>query len=266
MNPRQRRGVILLVVAALGAIAVFVSVLSFVSSVNARAGDFTSIVVLSRDVKAYEAIGPEDVELREIPQKWMSDTAIQDARDVVGLVPTTNTKAGTYAQSGMFVPRPGIADGHREIAVMVDAETGVAGKVKSGDRVDIIATFEQKDQGSRATSQLWAQDVLVIDVGLPETVKKESDDGGFSEGKAIPVTFALSTKDALRVAYAESFSVKVRLALRAQQDESSVGGGDQVFPQTSEEPQAPSSPAPRPTTAPAKPKPSSAPSKTSGGS
>jgi pilus assembly protein CpaB len=220
--------VLLLVVAALGALAVFVSVLSFVSSVNAKAGNFVPVVALASDLKAYQPVTPEDVELRQVPRKWLSAGAIQDARDVVGLVPVNDYAKGTYAERGMFIDRPGIQRGHREVAILVDAETGVAGKVRSGDRVDIIATFKGQD-GTKNTSAVWAQNALVIDVGLPEQVQRQDDGTAFSEGKAVPVTFALPTDVALKVAYAESFAVKVRLALRARNDETPVDSGSTVF-------------------------------------
>jgi pilus assembly protein CpaB len=220
--------VLLLVVAALGALAVFISVLSFVSSVNAKAGSFVPVVALAGDLKAYQPVTPEDVELRQVPRKWLSAGAIQDARDVVGLVPVNDYAKGTYAERGMLIDRPGIQRGHREVAILVDAETGVAGKVRSGDRVDIIATFKGED-GKQNTSSIWAQNALVIDVGLPEQVQRQGDGTAFSEGKAVPGTFALPTQVALKVAYAESFAVKVRLALRARNDETPVDPGSSVF-------------------------------------
>lgn len=227
MNPRQRRGLMLLIVSVLGAVAVFVAVLAFVADVNSRAGNFVQVVSLSKDVKAYEPLATDDLQLREVPERWTSSETIRDARDVLGLVPVTDLRSGTFASRGMFVDRPGIAQGHREIAIMVDAETGVAGKVRSGDRVDIIATF-QGEEDKRPSSQLWAQGALVIDVGLPEEIAVENGGGGFSTGQGVPITFALPTQEALRVAYAESFSVKLRLALRAGNDDSRVST-DTIF-------------------------------------
>lgn len=229
MNPRQRRGAFLLVAAAIGAIAVFISVLSFVADVNAKAGNFVQVVSLSRNIKAYQPIRPQDVKLESVPERWASTTSIKNASDVVGLVPLNDMKSGTFAQQGMFVNRPGVAKGHREIAIMVDAETGVAGKVQPGDRVDILATFEPKDDKGQASSQIWAQNALVVDVGVVENVPKADGKGGFDQGQGVPVTFALPTNEALRVAYAESFSVKVRLALRARNDESATAPKDRSF-------------------------------------
>lgn len=227
MNPRQRRGVLLLIASAIGAIAVFFGVLTFIADVNARAGNFITVVALSRDVQAYEPVTAADLELREVPERWASTESIRDARDIVGLVPLNDLNAGTFASQGMFIDRPGIAPGHREIAIMVDAETGVAGKVASGDRVDIIATFSGVDE-SPPSSQLWAQSALVIDVGLPEEVVESDGRGGFTTGQGVPITFALPAEEALRVAYGESFSVKLRLALRARNDDTVVDDS-QIF-------------------------------------
>ncbi|WP_151526322.1 Flp pilus assembly protein CpaB [Serinicoccus kebangsaanensis] len=227
MNPRQRRGLLLLILSAVGAIAVFFSVLSFIADVNARAGNFITVVSLARDVEAYQPVTAEDLELREVPERWASEQSIRDARDIVGLVPLNDMGAGTFASEGMFIDRPGIEPGNREIAIMVDAETGVAGKVNSGDRVDIIATFPGEEE-EPPSSQLWAQGALVIDVGLPEEITEEDGRGGFTTGQGVPITFALPTEEALRVAYGESFSVKLRLALRARNDDSTLDEG-QIF-------------------------------------
>jgi pilus assembly protein CpaB len=218
VNPRQRRGALLLVAAGLGALGVYFSVLAYVSDVGSRVGDMVTVVTLARPVQAYEPIRSEAVELREVPQRWLPPDAILDERDVVGLVSPTELPEGSFAQRGMFVNRPGVQRGFREVAILVDAETGVAGKVSSGDRVDIIATSEPSDDPRSREAAVLVSNALVVDVGLPEDVERESADGGFGTGRAVPVTFALPVQEALKVAYAESFAVKVRLALR--------GGGD----------------------------------------
>ena len=228
MNPRQRRGVVLLVLAALGAGAVFLSVLSFVGDVNAKVGDLTTVVEVTEDAGAFRPITPDMLTLREVPRRWLPEGALTDARDVVGLVSATDLPAGTYAQRGMFVPRPGVAPGFREVAILVDAETGVAGKIGSGDRVDILATNEGAQRTGRQ-AQVLIENALIIDVGVPEEVQVR-EESGFEQGKAVPVTFALPVQDALKVAFAESFAVKVRLALRGGGDQAKVAPQQQVFP------------------------------------
>ncbi len=239
MNPRQRRGALLVVVALAGAVAVFASVLSFVSSVSAKVGPLVGVVALSHDVAPFTAITPADVTVVEVPRQWAPAGAVLDAASVVGLVSPSALPAGTYAQAGMFETSPGVADGYREVAILVDAETGVAGKVSAGDRVDVIATTAADGSAggsgtaagaptAPATAQVWVQDALVLNVGVVQDVQADTT-GGLTEGKAVPVTFALPVADALRLAYAESFAVKVRLALRGGGDDAPVATDQQVF-------------------------------------
>lgn len=230
MNPRQRRGALLIAVAIVGAVAVFFAVLSFVSDVNAKVGQLVTVVALKQDVPAYQQVQPQDLELVSVPRRWLPDSALLDAKDVVGLVSPTALPKGTYAQQGMFVNRPGVQNGYREVAILVDAETGVAGKVRPGDRVDMLVTMGGREQGGGAErAQVWVTNALVINVGLVETVDRQNAQGNLGEGKAVPVTFALPIRDALKVAYAESFAVKVRLALRGGGDDTAVPPGAQVF-------------------------------------
>lgn len=228
MNPRQRRGVLLMVIALIGALAVFISVLTFVSSVNANVGNKVNVVTLTKQVKAYQPIGLDMVQTVQVPEKWVSPTDARDPSEVVGLVPVADLAQGSYVDRAMVTSRPGIANGYREMAIMVDAETGVGGKIGSGDRVDIIATFAGQDEKAPVASFV-VTDALIIDVGVAEDVEKANANGGFSQGKALPVTFALTVRDALRLASAESFAVKVRLALRANNDSSDIPSVDRTY-------------------------------------
>ena len=64
---------------------------------------------------------------------------------------------------------PELATGEREIAILVDAETGVAGKIDPGSIVDIVATFGGNDQqGIPPESNVVVPGARIIDVGQPE--------------------------------------------------------------------------------------------------
>lgn len=228
MNPRQRRGVILMAIAVLGALAVFISVLTFVSSVNASVGNKVNVVVLTKDVKAFQTIKQDMVQTVQVPEKWASPTDVRDPSEVVGLVPVADLANGSYVDRSMVTSRPGIQEGYRETAILVDAETGVGGKITSGDRVDIIATFAGDDKKPPVASYV-VTNALIVDVGVAQQVEKANSAGGFSEGNAVPVTFALPIADSLRLASAESFAVKVRLALRARNDTSEIPSGQRTF-------------------------------------
>lgn len=218
MNPRQQRGLLLLVLTALGAVAVFFAVAAFTAEVNSRVGPMASAWQVSRDVEAYEALEAGDLVEVEVPERWLPSTAIAGPEALVGKVAATAIPTDSLLQVGMFTDPPSIAPSFREVAIMVDAETGVAGKVQPGNRVDIIATLpESETQPARA--EVWVADALVLEVGLPQETADSDVAGNLSSTSGVPVTFALPAEDALRLAYVESFSEKLRLSLRGAGDD-----------------------------------------------
>lgn len=229
MNPRQRRGALLIGAAALGALVVFFTVLSYVGGVSAQVGDTRTALELTRDVSAYEPVTPDMIATIEVPAKWLPDTALSDPRQVSGLVTASDLPKGALLQQGMVRDRPGIQAGNREIAILVDARTGVAGKVRPGDRVDLIATMQGEDEVPRA--EIIVSNALVIDVGVARTGRdSDSDSADFGEPQTlVPVTFALPVREALQVSYAESFAQELRLALRGGGDQSIVPESERVF-------------------------------------
>jgi pilus assembly protein CpaB len=221
MNPRQRRGVLLMVVAALGAVAVFFSVFTYLDSREAQLGDFETVLRLTEDVDAYQPLGPDSVETVQVPRMYfdpevfLSDLSEVETPTDQELVAASHLEAGVYLQRGMVQPQPTLTTGEREIAIMVDAETGVAGKVQRGSFVDIYATFQPRDHGQACAVRVLTE-VEVLDIGELRT--QETDTGGVAG--VVPVTFRLDPEAALRLAYAEDFSTKMRLALV-----SAAGGG-----------------------------------------
>jgi pilus assembly protein CpaB len=231
MNPRQRRGVLLLLATGIGAVIVFFAVSAYVSSVSSQVGNLVPVVTLSQDVAELEPVTQEMIEVVERPARWVPEGALSAPEQVAGLVSAGTYRAGALVQDGMLREPPGLQPGYREVAIMVDAETGVAGKVGPGDRVDLLATtVDPVSDAQRA--EVWVSNALVIEVGVTQAVEEENPQGGFTDSQGVPVTFALSTNDALRVAYAESFAVKLRLALRGLGDEAKVPAEERVYEQT----------------------------------
>ena len=227
MNPRQRRGVLLMVVAALGAIAVFFSVFTYLDSREAQLGDFETVLRLAEDVDAYQPLGPDSVETVKVPamyfdpEVFLSDLSEVETPADQELVAASHLEAGVYLQRGMVRPQPTLTAGEREIAIMVDAETGVAGKVRRGSFVDIYATFQPRDHGQACAVRVLTE-VEVLDIGELRT--QETDAGGVAG--VVPVTFRLDPQAALRLAYAEDFSTKMRLALVSAAGGGSPGSSD----------------------------------------
>lgn len=212
MNPRQRRGVVLLVVAALGAVGVFFAVATYVAGVRSEAGELVFVYRLADDVPAFQAISPDLLEQVAIPRAAMPPSALRSAEDMRGFVAGTDLAAGSFVQNDMLVPNPGLAPGEREVAILVDAETGVAGRIGPQRRVDIYATFEGEDARCAA---LLVPGARIVAVGgqREERVRGEDEGGAQEEDEVLPVTFALGPAGARKLVYAESFAQEVRLAL-----------------------------------------------------
>ena len=222
MNPRQRKGIVLIFFTIVGALATFGLVLSYVNSVASQVGPMTTVVTLARDVETLTSLKEEDVEVKEVPVRWAPNGALHSFKETSGLVTSGAYSKGDMLQAGMLESPPGLQSGYREVAIIVDAETGVAGKVSSGQTVDIIATIEDPNTKTQH-AQVVVENAKVLDVGVPTDVKEKDESGNFTDEKGVPVTFALSTQNALKVAYAESFAVKVRLALRGEGDDGALG-------------------------------------------
>jgi pilus assembly protein CpaB len=210
MNPRQRRGLLLLILAAVGAITVFFAVSSYVSDVRSQVEPLITVLRLKADAEPYSPIDESELEEFELPRRWAPETALRDRSELIGQVPASQLETGSILQRGMLVPEPSLEPGQRELAILIDAETGVAGKVGSGDIVDIVASFEG-DEAVAPKSQIVVAGARVIDVGVQRTREVPGPDP--QEEEVIPVTFALSVQESLILTYAESFAAEVRLAL-----------------------------------------------------
>lgn len=235
MNSRQRRGVILLVVSVLCALAAFGGVLAFIRDVESKVGSEETAYKLKEDVPPYRALDAAQFEKVSVPQRWLPETAVSDLDELRGKVATNELRKGSLLQSDMISERPELEPGQQEIAIMIDAETGVAGKIRPGNRVNIFATFEG-EQGAKGKSpnqsKIIVSDAEVIDVGKLTPFKENSGDAERSrslERDGVPITFALSTADAQRVAYAESFAEHVRLALVAPGDGGDIPKSDRTY-------------------------------------
>lgn len=209
MNPRQRRGIILMVLAGLSAIGLFFVSISWVGSVNAKVSPLVQTYQAAAEIPAYSVIEAEDVEAVEIPKRWASTSATTNLESLVGQRVAFNIGEGTYLSDDMLLPRSSLNEDEREIALTVDSKTGIAGRVQTGDFVDVYAVFAN-ESGNGGTSRVLVRNVRVVSVRGVETQTSTSGDS-FAEEQVVPVTLALQPKAALSVTYADAFASSVRL-------------------------------------------------------
>ncbi|MFD3332640.1 Flp pilus assembly protein CpaB [Streptomyces sp. NPDC058700] len=214
MNSRQRRGVILLLLSVLCALGAFAGVLAVISDVNSKVGPETTAYRVKSAVAPYTPLRAAQFEKISMPERWLSDTAVTDLRQIEGRIAVTKLKAGSLLQTDMIVEQPELQPGQQEIAIMVDAATGVAGKINAGATVNIYATFAGEKKDAPSQSRMIVAGARVLSVGKLTAISDSTDRAGRTS-QAVPISFALSTLDTQRVAYAESFAEHVRLALVA---------------------------------------------------
>lgn len=218
MNPRQRRGVLLMILAFIGAIVVFMSVLGYVAQVEATVASMKETVPvfqLRANVKSQQPITEAQVQQVQVPRRYVSQAFIRDFSELNQKVAAADLPAGAYLSRGMLLDSPYLRPDQREIAILIDAETGVAGKVRPNDRVDIYATYnEQVGNNQRACAVRVVSNAQVLQIGQQVTQPGQGQD----IQQRVPVTFALPGSQSLELAWYESFSKKLRLALIGDQN------------------------------------------------
>ncbi|GAA3220664.1 Flp pilus assembly protein CpaB [Streptomyces sp. NPDC057386] len=229
MNSRQRRGVILLLLSVLCALGAFAGVLSVINDVKSKVGPEVTAYELKDDIKPYTALTSDQFKQVRMPKRWLSDTAVTDLSAIRGKIAVTTLKAGSLLQSDMIVDRPALRPGQQEVAIMIDAATGVAGKITPGSVVNVYATFEGEQKGQPDQSRVIVAGARVIDVGRITALEPDADRRTQRSTDAVPITFALSALDAQRLTYAESFAKRVRLALVAPGDDTGVPAQDRTY-------------------------------------
>ncbi len=229
MNPRQRRGLLLLGVAALGAVALLVTLYNYVAQVGSQVGPLTTALQLTADRAAFE---PLDGAVREvqIPRRYLPDQAFRTPADVEGLVASADLPAGVMLQQGMLVPPPVAAPGERYVSLQVTPEMGRAELLQPGSRVDVVGTFREPEQPAEVQIVIQAARVVDSSAATPggpelpgpaDPEDPEAEDEEVAPELAVAsraVTFALTVEDALRVAYVQDVAETMRLFIRPAGD------------------------------------------------
>ncbi|MGW2642577.1 Flp pilus assembly protein CpaB [Streptomyces sp. NPDC001348] len=228
MNSRQRRGVILLILSVLCALGAFAGVLSVVHDVQSKVGPEVTAYRVRSKVAPYAPLDPGQFEQIKMPKRWLSSNAVTSLRQIEGKIAVTTLEKGSLLQTDMVVDQPALQAGQQEVAIMIDAATGVAGKITPGSRVNVYATFQGKKEGDPDQSKIIVTNARVLDVGQITALEPDNKNQQ-QPTDAVPITFALSTVDAQRITYAESFAQRVRLALVAPGSQTSVPDKDRTY-------------------------------------
>ncbi len=209
MNPRQRRGLLFMIVALLIAIGTFLAVSTFVANVNSQVGQRVTVYRAKQVIDAYTPLSPDNLEPVEVPRRWVSESSVVGISELTGRRVGFRLNPGTTISTDMLIPHSALSSTERELAINVDAVTGVAGRVRPGDRVDVYAVFGNVP-GLPKQVRILERNVRIVSIAGQQTITQQTSQGT-SQNSVIPVTLALEPQAALSVAYAAAFAQEVRL-------------------------------------------------------
>lgn len=210
MNPRQRRGVLFILAAVALSFVVFFAVSDYVEGVDSQVGPRITVYEVAKPVDAYSPLGASNLQAIEVPRRWAARTAVTSLRELEGRRVSFPLATGTVVTSDMLIPSTDLSPTEREIAINVNSVTGVAGRVRPGDRVDIVAVFADVP-GLPKQARVLVRNVRIVSIGGQQTITVDDSESVANTQDVVPVTLALEPEDALSVTYAAAFAQEVRL-------------------------------------------------------
>lgn len=181
---RKNGGILFMLIAvALGVAAAFLAVQT-VRSFN----ETGKAVVAVRDLPPYTLLKPEDVKLVDVPAATVAQDAVRSLKEINGRYLASPVLAGEVLRKGRLaevrgdrglmaaklsaLSRPDL----RAFALPWDGQSAVGGKIKDGDRVDIVASV--KIDGGQATGSVGVGKIVARNVEVLEVTKGSEGDKG----------------------------------------------------------------------------------------
>ncbi|TDB37677.1 MAG: Flp pilus assembly protein CpaB [Actinobacteria bacterium] len=184
------------------------------------------VLVATQDVprgtSAEDALKQGLISVQEVPQRYVSASAVSSARGIEGQVLATSLSAGEQVTRARFqFPSEAglsfaIPDGFVAVSIPADDITCVGGMLKAGDWVLVTATFDPGPNGKDAESRILLQKARILAVGADTGAGAATDEGttksgsalaagtrGANAAKAATVTLALKPEDVERIVFAE---------------------------------------------------------------
>jgi len=187
-----------------------------------------TVVVAARPIAARTVIEAAAVREEARPAATLPANCATGVDEVVGQVAVSSLQEGEPVARTTIAPRTAslglayaVPEGQRAVAVALDPIIGVAGFLKPGDRVDVVATFTVDEM---KVTKTVLQDVTLLAIG-PE-IRPEQEVRTASANNARPreqanATLAVTPTQAEKLILAEAGG-RLRLTLRPADDRAIV--------------------------------------------
>lgn len=168
-----------------GLLVAVAALATWLVATGAGADDGSRYVVASRSVGPGERLTDADLAWAQLdlpePQRAQAFT---DAAELDGSVALGPIAEGELLQAGAVGPAAGRPD-EREVSFAVEADWAVAGRLQSGDRIDVFATSSTGDDADSTR--------VLVDATIGRIDDTESD--GFGDGSRQIITVGVGTDD-----------------------------------------------------------------------
>lgn len=215
-KPRERILILAILLGLVAAVMIF-AVLS--GSQKSATSAQTQIVTASTNIPSGMVVTAVDLNTRSFNQSEVPPGALTSEALVIGKVTKTDLRAGQPILAGnLRTSGEQLTDlvppFMRAVTVGLDPVSGVAGFLKPGNRVDVIATF---DINSASYAKTVLQNVLLIAINSEALEAGDKTAPGSQSTPTPTATLAVSPGDAERLILADAKG-KLRLSLRSSED------------------------------------------------
>lgn len=227
----NKKSLIALTIAILSGLLAFYLLYSTASEIEKRSTP-VQVLIATDYIPAGTPLNAGMVTKKQVPESFVSPSAIRDLKEISGLVPLVPISSGEQVLSNKFGTGEetlslSLNPGYRAFTLSVNETTGVGSLLRPGNHVDVLSRFE----GDRkVVSSFVLQDIKVIAVGqdLSGRASRNGSPNG-ENGAYSTVTLAVTPEQAETLFFLENHPL--RLVLRGANDDEIVA----ISPQSDSE-------------------------------
>lgn len=187
---------------------------------GAQQTEMVQIVCAGSDIAPTVEIREPMLTVKSVPRALTPKQYFSDPKELEGRVANLAIASGLPIVPNLLAPKgtpPGltvrIQEGFRAVSVQIDESTGVAGWIKPGSRVDVVAVLTGRSGSHTETiSRVILQNIEVLAVGQDSGTSSD-----VATAIAKSVTLAVKPTEVPKLHLAATKG-KIRLAMRSQSD------------------------------------------------
>jgi pilus assembly protein CpaB len=186
--------------------------------------EHVTVYAAARTIPARTRISSTDIKQVSIAKELLNANAVTDPGEITGKYTLQSIMEGELFRSERLANEDSIylsyvlPEGTRAVSMNISEQTNVANLVRPGDFVDVVASFQEEEDGDGAVfpriTRVILQNVQVLALGQDLEVSSEK----LAE-PPMTITLAVRTADVEKFVYASEFGI-IRLALRPVDDDS----------------------------------------------